>query len=957
MRSKLTQLFSAVLLLLIALLLCILFAASRPSQAQTQPYVRVDSIIFLRVPNKPDGKPGIHYEPFMYHFGDSAHIPGAHIMRLSPPTPNGTLTDLTEDFFAAEEPEISWDAQKIIFAGKKTAQDKWEVWEMNADGSGKRQITKGGWDVCSPCYLPDGRILFSSLKHAAMNPERHRDEYDRDFARLAHRCNADGSNVEQITFNVSSDSEFVVMRDGRILFQSWQHHGIRHHASGASALFTMNPDGTGFLDLYGNHRGNFRWKQREMPDGKIICVESVFHTAFGGGWLGLFTPEDPEGTIQNLTPEVNVYSPNSPGGRYRDPYPVPDGRLIVAWSPPPAWGDTPQGPQVQFGLYWFDFEKKKVGDPIYNDPKYQALNPIPLVPQVKPKIIPDHGIEREKKTGTLLCLNAYEGQLDKEAFIKPGQIKKVRIIEGFGIHDADPFFRSFPPGIGYSSFGSSSNSISNFEQKRVVGEAPVEADGSFYVEVPADTILHWQTLDENGMALQDALTWAWVRPGEHRVCVGCHEDRKRTPPIKSVPLAARTPPVVLNPPPDQRMTVDFRRDLMPIIERKCVRCHSGANAAAGLDLGGGMELVYQRVVEDPSYAYHINAALFNRAYLSLSASANFVWGKFIYPGLARRSPLIWRLYGYSPRFDVKVNQCPPDQPLTDEEKKLFALWVDLGAQWDNLPGPDPYKSYSAEESGKIGKPIHEKIAKVISDPREAAETRCIQCHPLYRTLTARKTPEQWKETVQKMCGKAGGWIKTEEIEPIARYISEVTNNAGFIRKWMVIGPFEDNNFVGVKTAYPPEKEIDFAKTYQGKGGKPVKWQEVNLTDGLGTLNFESVFGGVDRAVAYAYTVVNSSEEKDVQLRIGADEMFTVWVNGKKALERLIEQPAWLDWDKVNIRLKKGENTLLVKAHDLYGGWEMRARLTQVSDAPMVQAAAFETPKVVSAPSKRTVLRK
>ncbi|MCP4510621.1 MAG: hypothetical protein GY826_29955, partial [Fuerstiella sp.] len=235
----------------------------------------VDSIIFVRVPNKPDGKPGIHYEPFMSHFGNSAHVPGAQIVKLSPPTPEGKLTVLTEEFYAVEEPEISYDAKKILFAGKKTEQDEWNVWEMNIDGSGKRQITKDMGEVCSPCYLADGRILFSSTRHVGLEPERNRDEYDRDFARLIHRCELDGSNVEQLSFNVSSDSESIVMRDGRILFQSWQHHGMRFHASGASAFFTMNPDGTGFIDFFGNHRGGFRWKQREMPDGRIVFIDST----------------------------------------------------------------------------------------------------------------------------------------------------------------------------------------------------------------------------------------------------------------------------------------------------------------------------------------------------------------------------------------------------------------------------------------------------------------------------------------------------------------------------------------------------------------------------------------------------------------------------------------------------------------------------------------------------------
>ncbi|HHK40881.1 MAG TPA: hypothetical protein ENJ50_00560, partial [Planctomycetaceae bacterium] len=94
----------------------------------------VESVIFVRIPNKPDGRPGIYYEPFMYHFGRSAHVPGSQLVKLSPPRPDGKLTVLSKDFFAVEEPELSWDGKKILFAGKKTRQDGWEVWEMNVDG-------------------------------------------------------------------------------------------------------------------------------------------------------------------------------------------------------------------------------------------------------------------------------------------------------------------------------------------------------------------------------------------------------------------------------------------------------------------------------------------------------------------------------------------------------------------------------------------------------------------------------------------------------------------------------------------------------------------------------------------------------------------------------------------------------------------------------------------------------
>ncbi len=918
--------------------------------AQDTPPASPEAIIFLRVPNKPDGTPGIHFEPFMFHFGQSAHIQGAHIVRLSPPTPDGQVTNLTEDFFAAEEPEISFDAKKIIFAGKKTAEAAWEVWEMNADGSEKRQITHGMGDVCSPCYLPDGRILFSSTRHVAMTPERNRDEYDRDFARLGHRCDADGSNVEQVTFNVSSDSEFIVLRDGRVLMQSWQHHGIRFHASGASAFFTMNPDGTGFVNFFGNQRGQFRWKQREMPDGRLVYIDSIFHAAYGAGWLGMVTPGDPDDptTVENLTPDVQPFSADSPGGRYRDPYPMPDGRLIVCWSAAPAWGNAPQGPKVQFGLYWFDLQNKKLGEPIYTDAKFQSLNPIALIPQSVPRVIPDTRILGQD-SGTLLCLNAYEGQTGREAYIAPGQIKKVRIIEGFGVTEqGDEQFRTMFPGVGYSTFGSSTNSISNFEQKRVIGEAPVEEDGSFHVRVPADTVLHWQVLDENDMALQDALTWVWVRPGENRQCVGCHEQRSISPEFLKTPLAGRKPPVELLTPVEERRTVDFRRDLMPLIEAKCVRCHNRADAPGGLDLSGGNELVFQRTVEDTIYAYHLNAAAFSRAYLNLNCSADNRIGKLIHPGFARRSPLIWRLHGYCFVHAAKVNQCPPDAPLTDEEKALFSLWVDLGAQWDNLPGLDDLPNYDAQESAKLAAEANQKIPAIFTDPAAAAEVRCIQCHSLYRTVTAaQKTPEQWKACVEKMRLKNQNWIKPEEVELITNYVVEITGNNGLIRDWKVCGPFENTGANGLKTAYGPENELDFTKTYPGKGDVQAAWKDVKLEDPTAILNFEGLFGVMDLATAYAFTTIHSDTEKVVYLRLSTADMFEVTLNGQKIMQRLVSQPFWYDWDTVPLHLKPGANTLLFKVNDFWGPWLLRARLTE-STNPLAKAAALGPPQPVVA---------
>jgi len=65
-----------------------------------------------------------------------------------------------------------------------------------------------------------------------------------------------------------------------------------------------------------------------------------------------------------------------------------------------------------------------------------------------------------------------------------------------------------------------------FEPQQILGYAAVEPDGSFKLEVPADTPLALSILDSKGRALQTHLNWIQVRPGERRTCDGCHSPRR-----------------------------------------------------------------------------------------------------------------------------------------------------------------------------------------------------------------------------------------------------------------------------------------------------------------------------------------------------------------------------------------------------------------------------------------------
>jgi hypothetical protein len=191
-------------------------------------------------------------------------------------------------------------------------------------------------------------------------------------------------------------------------------------------------------------------------------------------------------------------------------------------------------------------------------------------------------------------------------------------------------------------------------------------------------------VDEDGLALRSC-SWIWVRNRETRGCIGCHEDGERTPDNRFVKALAK-PSIPLTLPPEKRRTVDFRRDVQPILDARCntAACHGSADSA--MDLRGsrsdnGIPQV------DPAYTALLEGF-----------SADSPAGNLVHPGRARTSPLIWRLYGRntSRPWDgggdatpKTVAAHPESPPLTADEKQTLAEWIDLGAPWDGIPASDP----------------------------------------------------------------------------------------------------------------------------------------------------------------------------------------------------------------------------------------------------------------------------
>ena len=746
----------------------------------------IEGIVFCKVPNLPDGRSGLHYEQFRI-----VRRPyKAAICTLIPASPEGKLTDITAGkFVVAMQPDLSYDARRVIFSAKRTGKstESWNVYDMNLDGTGLRQITRGIGDCLDPCYLPDGKILFSC------NKPGFRDEYDRDKALLLHTCNPDGSELQQITFNLSSDTASIVMNDGRILFTSWQHHAEHVATNGVFALCTLMPDGTGFMPFFGNHNGqgnNTKSYAQQLTDGRIVYVDSDGHRHYNGGGLSIIDPRKPLSSRTILTPGM-IYNGHNLAGRYASPYPLPDGGMICSYSPGRGTYLLREDPAetIHMGVYRFDFASGRPGRIIYDDPKTQDYDAIAIYPRRKPPALQPMTIPG-RKTGSFFCVNAYLSDRKKQSKrvvvgelppAEPGQIKRIRLLEGFGLEDKNPKkHKPLAIDILQMSFGSSSNSGNAFEQRHIVGYAPVEKDGSFHIEVPADTVLCLQTLDENDMAIETQLTWVWARPGETRTCIGCHEDRE-TALANTDCIAMRKKAYFVAQPKEERRTVDFRRDIMPIIEKRCSSCHHGGeDTDGGLDLRKGFELVFHRT---GCRGRTLNAAMFNHAYESLlqAPTGRTRVGTLVISGAAKYSPLIWRLYGKQLAFTdernpykKKCNLMPPKKPLSDAEKKLFVEWVDLGAQWDNIPGEDKLPGYDADQSKAMSIAAAKRVAKPIATGKQAFEVRCLECHDSTKMA-------KWKrggylnpqDVVKRMSAKRKGWIHKSEVPLILGHIQKV----------------------------------------------------------------------------------------------------------------------------------------------------------------------------------------
>jgi hypothetical protein len=143
--------------------------------------------------------------------------------------------------------------------------------------------------------------------------------------------------------------------------------------------------------------------------------------------------------------------------------------------------------------------------------------------------------------------------------------------------------------------------------------------------------------------------------------------------------------------------------------------------------------------------------------------------------------------------------------------------------------------------------------------------------------------------------------------------ADVFAQLGLITNWWLVGPFGAPEKTGFATAFEPETKVDLQAAYRGQADKEIHWIKHRATDALGQLDLNAALGATREAVGYAYAEIEVPRKQPAQLRCGADDNCSVWLNDRKVLAR--EQ--WLNGTRFDrfitpITLVAGRNTLLVK---------------------------------------------
>lgn len=591
----------------------------------------------------------------------------------------------------------------------------------------------GVFDV-SPAWLPDGRIMFASTRAGNAQPQLNNiSPNDRDSEPQLFISALNGADAVNITpHEVATAMHPYVLHSGRVVYSSqWLSHNLAYiHAGGINwpgttsnfwVVHDIDLRGGDMNAVLGGHRNSFKASHGRTKNMKAlhflgerhngdICTSNYYRANnLGLGDVFCWAPEPigVEGALPDFLPRslynVADWSKSNDEPSFTDsngvylgkigyPEGIPNNQLMLTVG---------RGLCTHVGFAVKRFEELAAGQPnklacdvgIYATTQIpsKAISDLSLIVDredwhefgsrlVAPRQVATPPVSDTEDGSCQLASSdagtaethptrAYEFNHNYTTTANNGgEIDGLKHSELAGMR----FWEVVPNPSNSRTF---KNSIGN--QLRLLGDVPLLEDNSFKVQLPCDVPYIMAGIDKSGRVIKRDQVTQSLRPGEKRVCTGCHLHSKQGRPYESS-VAYRLPPIELM---TSRAVPTYETDVKPIFEARCQSCHEKDFVPL---------MNYDQLVWD---YFQESLPEKKRIKVSNSSNARYRYGlqrpytsKYVNTMFARESLLYWK--AANERTDGRKDNTYKDDidfgadhptNLTEAELETIAAWLDSGA--------------------------------------------------------------------------------------------------------------------------------------------------------------------------------------------------------------------------------------------------------------------------------------
>jgi hypothetical protein len=485
---------------------------------------------------------------------------------------------------------VSPDGDTLLFALRppeladvpEELQPSWSIWRYSRSTDTVEPViadplrAEQGHDI-NPGFLADGRIVFSSSRQQKAR-QILLDEFKPQYSGLhedlqgpafnLHVMNADGTEIEQISFNLSHALYPVVRPDGHILYSRWDNQSDRNMFN----WYQMRPDGSANQLVYGWHSHQTGPANSQVDFARPLLqangeVAALLRSRQQDGLnvlpvqIALALASDNQQPLYQEVLNLPAQTPllpwsfdNSsrpePAGLVQNVFALQDGseRFLVSWAPCQVIvdeqltscalvADPTEYPLAapRFGLWLFDLVKQ---------------TQVPVKPGIEQQLLSEAVVLQAYPRPAFLPANPDADVMLAEAGEAILDIRSVYDIGGEPVQPigqlADPMQTSaaqrpvrylslirgvpIPPEevreVPNFAFGVNRRQL----MRELVGITPVQPDGSVRVKVPANVPLALSLLNAEGQAVSaQHQQWITLAAGETLSCNGCHSASNTRP--------------------------------------------------------------------------------------------------------------------------------------------------------------------------------------------------------------------------------------------------------------------------------------------------------------------------------------------------------------------------------------------------------------------------------------------